>query len=177
MTRILYIIIKFIRKLSKMSLKSLFKLILDLISGKNILFSFLQIFKLLSFIFTLIYLINDSLAKNLIDIFNINIFDNLKIYWNKLLNLILKIINYFRFDESIDTPEPKMLIEKEDPKLYEEKIKDLLKINKDKDIKIIIIIQDKVGNTYDDNWSFYWKLIFILVININLNLVIIIIGN
>ena len=176
MTRILQIIIKFIRKISKMSIKSLIKLILDLISGKNIIFSLLQIFKWLSFLFTLIFLINDSLAKNLVEIFNLNIFDNIKILWNKIISLILKIINYFKFNEDENIPEPKMLSDNNLDKNYQKYYEDIIKENnKNKNVKVII--QDGTGKIYDDNWNWKWKILFILGLWISGFLIITIVGN
>jgi hypothetical protein len=141
-----------------------------------------MLFRWLSLLFTVLFLINDSLALNFVDSFKdfishpSLIWDRFKSLWNKIVDFILNILGKTKLENSNDiTPEPKMFLDKNEDKLL------LMDINKDKiqfmdknslqdyinqhnktgkDVRIII--EDAYGNKFNDNWSWYWKLGFIL---------------
>nr|YP_010296724.1 hypothetical protein MN596_mgp06 [Polyozellus multiplex]UMI33317.1 hypothetical protein [Polyozellus multiplex] len=194
MIKLLLYIIKFLRKISKMSIITIFTQIINIIQGKSILKSLYKLFRYISIIFTIIFLINDNLALNYMDYFQ-NLFshpslilEKLKFIWNKIIDFILNILGKTKLDE---IPEPKMLTSNEtkDPIILLDLEKDKLQfMNKNsldeytnqhnksgKDVRIII--EDAYGNKYNDNWSFYWKLAFIIGLIISGTLIVTMISN
>jgi hypothetical protein len=182
MKTIIKLIIKVLQKISKYTLTSIFTQIFNILKGKSVIRSFLMLFRWLSLLFTILFLINDSLALNFVDSFKdfishpSLIWDRFKNLWNKIVDFILNILGKTKLENSNDiTPEPKLFLDKNDDKLL------LMDINKDKiqfmdknslqdyinqhnktgkDVRIII--EDAAGNKFNDNWSWYWKLGFIL---------------
>jgi hypothetical protein len=182
MKTIIKLIIKVLQKISKYTLTSIFTQIFNILKGKSVIRSFLMLFRWLSLLFTVLFLINDSLALNFVDSFKdfishpSLILDRFKNLWNKIVDFILNILGKTKLENSDDIiPEPKLFLDKNDDKLL------LMDINKDKiqfmdknslqdyinqhnktgkDVRIII--EDAAGNKFNDNWSWYWKLGFIL---------------
>jgi hypothetical protein len=182
MKTIIKLIIKVLQKISKYTLTSIFTQIFNILKGKSVIRSFLMLFRWLSLLFTVLFLINDSLALNFVDSFKdfishpSLILDRFKNLWNKIVDFILNILGKTKLENSDDIiPEPKMFLDKNEDKLL------LMDINKDKiqfmdknslqdyinqhnktgkDVRIII--EDAAGNKFNDNWSWYWKLGFIL---------------
>lgn len=182
MKTIIKLIIKVLQKISKYTLTSIFTQIFNILKGKSVIRSFLMLFRWLSLLFTVLFLINDSLALHFVD--NLHdlishpslIFDRIKNFWNKIIDFILNILGKTKLESSDDIiPDPKMLRSKNEDKIL------MMDINKDKiqfmnrnsleeyinqhnktgkDVRIII--EDASGNKFNDGWSWYWKLAFIL---------------
>jgi hypothetical protein len=178
MKTIIKLIIKVLQKISKYTLTSIFTQIFNILKGKSVIRSFLMLFRWLSLLFTILFLINDSLALNFVDSFKdfishpSLIWDRFKNLWNKIVDFILNILGKTKLDENI--PEPRMLRSNDDKILMMDINKDKIQFmdknslqdyinqhNKTgKDVRIII--EDAYGNKFNDNWSWYWKLGFIL---------------
>jgi hypothetical protein len=156
------------------------------LQGKSVLKSLYVLFRWISLFFTILYLINDNLALHYLDNFK-DLLSNpqtvwskfkFKYIWNTIVDFILNLLGKTKIPIEDPTPEPKMLSKYENSVLITDLFDDkgkkidfmnknelenyLTQHNKSDTQEVKIIIQDRYGNTYNDNWGYYKKLIFIL---------------